>query len=35
VHTLTRDMLQSSISPDLKLILDCFSNRYKIGDLFN
>jgi hypothetical protein len=35
VHTLTRDMLQSSISPDLKLILDCFSNRYKIGNLFN
>lgn len=35
VHTLTRDMLQSSISPDLKLILDCFSNRYKIGDIFN
>jgi hypothetical protein len=35
VHTITRDMLQSSISPDLKLILDCFSNRYKIGDLFN
>jgi len=35
VHAITRDILQSCISPDLKLILDCFSNRYKIGDLFN
>ncbi|HVO68375.1 MAG TPA: hypothetical protein VMT12_18005 [Syntrophales bacterium] len=35
VHTITKDMLQSCISPDIKLILDCFSNRYKIGDLFN
>jgi len=35
VHAITKDMLQSCISPDIKLILDCFSNRYKIGDLFN
>jgi len=35
VHTITRDLLQSSISPDLRLIFDCFSNRYKIGDIFN
>jgi len=35
VHAITRDILQSCISPDLKLILDCFSNRYKIGDLIN
>lgn len=35
VHAITRDILQSCISPDLKLILDCFSNRYKIGDIFN
>jgi hypothetical protein len=35
VHTITKDVLQSCISPDIKLILDCFSNRYKIGDLFN
>jgi hypothetical protein len=35
VHAITRDMLQSCISTDLQLILDCFSNRYKIGDLFN
>jgi hypothetical protein len=35
VHTITRDLLQSLISPDLRLIFDCFSNRYKIGDIFN
>ncbi len=35
VHAITKDMLQSRISPDLKLILDCFSDRYKIGDLYN
>ncbi len=34
VHTITRDLLQSCISPDLRLIFDCFSNRYKIGDIF-
>ncbi len=35
VHAITKDVLQSCISPDIKLIFDCFSNRYKIGDLFN
>jgi hypothetical protein len=35
VHTITKDLLQSCISPDLRLIFDCFSNRYKIGDIFN
>jgi len=35
VHSITRDMLQSSINPDLKLVLDCFSNRYHIGDMFS
>jgi hypothetical protein len=35
VHAITNDILQSCISPDLKLILDCFSKRYQIGDLFN
>jgi len=35
VHTITRDTLQSSMTPDLKIVLDCFSNRYKIGDIFN
>ncbi len=35
VHMITKDMLQSTISPELKIVLDCFSSRYKIGDLFN
>lgn len=35
VHSITRDMLQSSLSPDLKLVLDCFSSRYQIGDVFS
>lgn len=35
VHTITKDILQCCISPDLKLILDCFGNRYKIGDIVN
>ena len=35
VHTITRDILQSSMYPDLKIVLDCFSKRYKIGDFFN
>ncbi len=35
VHTITRDLLQPCITPDLRLIFDCFSSRYKIGDIFN
>jgi hypothetical protein len=35
VHAITRDMLQSSINSDLKIVIDCFSNRYKIGDFCN
>jgi len=35
VHSITRDMLQSSLNPDLKLVLDCFSSRYQIGDMFS
>jgi len=35
VHTITRDILQSSMYPDLKIVLDCFSKRYKIGDFIN
>ncbi|MCX5836474.1 MAG: hypothetical protein NTX62_05810 [Deltaproteobacteria bacterium] len=35
VHMITKDMLQSTMSPELKIVLDCFSSRYKIGDLFN
>ncbi len=35
VHSITRDMLQSSLNPDLKLVLDCFSGRYHIGEIFS
>lgn len=35
VHIITRQMLSSIISPDLKIVLDCFSDRQTIGDLFN
>lgn len=34
VHSITSNMLQSCMNPELKLVVDCFSNRYKIGDLF-
>ena len=34
VHGITGNILQSIVYPDLTLVLDCFSNRYKIGDLF-
>ncbi|HOK07054.1 MAG TPA: hypothetical protein PK836_04235 [Syntrophales bacterium] len=33
VHRITGEMLQLCMSPDLKLVLDCFSDRYHIGDL--
>ena len=33
VHDITGDMLKSAMSPGLKLVMDCFSNRYKIGDM--
>jgi len=32
VHAITRDILQPSIYPDVKIILECFSSRYKIAD---
>ena len=32
VHGITRDALQSALKPDLKLVLDCFSSRYQLGD---
>lgn len=35
VHAITRDVLQSSMYPELNIVLDCFSNRYKIGDFCN
>ena len=33
VHRITRDLLRPATDPDLNLVLDCFSNRYRIGDL--
>lgn len=33
VHRITRNMLKPATDPDLNLVLDCFSNRYRIGDL--
>ncbi|MBN1614554.1 MAG: hypothetical protein JW950_08835 [Deltaproteobacteria bacterium] len=35
VHDITRQILKSVLYPDLKLVLDCFSNDYRIGDLYN
>jgi hypothetical protein len=29
VHTITRDMLKSVVFPDVDVVLDCFSDRYK------
>ncbi len=34
VHSITGDMLQSCINPEMNLVLDCFSKRYQIGDMF-
>lgn len=34
VHSITGDMLQSCMNQELKLVMDCFSNRYKIGEMF-
>ena len=33
VHRITRNLLKPGTDPDLNLVLDCFSNRYQIGDL--
>jgi hypothetical protein len=33
VHRITRNMLKPATDPDLNLVLDCFSDRYRIGDL--
>jgi hypothetical protein len=33
VHQITRRMLQPVGNPDLGLVLDCFSDRYRIGDI--
>jgi len=34
VHSITGDILQSCMNQELKLVMDCFSSRYKIGDMF-
>jgi hypothetical protein len=33
VHRITRNLLKPMTDPDLNLVLDCFSDRYQIGDL--
>jgi hypothetical protein len=33
VHRITRNLLKPVTEADMNLVLDCFSNRYKIGDL--
>ncbi|MBW2558240.1 MAG: hypothetical protein JRD69_05310 [Deltaproteobacteria bacterium] len=35
VHSITRSMLQPVADTDINLVLDCFSSRYNIGDIFN
>jgi len=35
VHTITRQIMQPVVHHDLSLVLDCFSNQYKIGDLYH
>ncbi len=33
VHRITRNLLKPITDTDLNLVLDCFSDRYQIGDL--
>lgn len=35
VHAITRQMLSSIMCPDLKIVLDCFSDRHMIGNIVN
>jgi len=35
VHAITRQIMQPVVHHDLNLVLDCFSNQYKIGDLYH
>lgn len=35
VHSITRDMLRPIAETDLALVLDCFSDKYQIGDILN
>jgi hypothetical protein len=34
VHEITRDMLRNLAAPELNLVMECFSSRYQIGDLY-
>lgn len=35
VHSITRNILQPVADRNLNLVVDCFSDRYHIGDIFN
>ncbi|MEA1971051.1 MAG: hypothetical protein U9N37_05460 [Thermodesulfobacteriota bacterium] len=35
VHSITGNMLQPVADTDINLVLDCFSSRYNIGDIFS
>jgi len=35
VHSITRNMLQPVADTEINLVLDCFSSRYNIGDIFS
>ncbi|MBA4397778.1 MAG: hypothetical protein C0394_10435 [Syntrophus sp. (in: bacteria)] len=34
VHEITRDVLRNLAAPELNLVVECFSSRYQIGDLY-
>jgi len=34
VHEITRDVLRNLAAPELNLVMECFSSRYQIGDLY-
>ena len=35
VHSITRNMLRPVAETGIDLVLDCFSSRYRIGDICN
>ncbi len=35
VHSITRSMLKPIAGTDVNLVLECFSDRYRIGDIYN
>ncbi len=34
VHGITRELLRPALKPELGLVLDCFSSRYQLGDIY-